>query len=214
MRKSALLAPLFTRTTQGVLATTVLRPEREWYLSDLASHLDVRPSSLQRTLGKLSRAGILIRREDGNRVYYRPNLKCPILEELAGIFVKTIGIADPIRAALAPLAKQVRVAFIHGSIAENRERSDSDVDIIIVGEVPGPELAFVLRPLEDRLGREINVTRYTPQEFAIKVAEGNHFVSAVLRKKRVFLIGGEHELDQAAGGETGGTRADKQKGAR
>lgn len=95
MRKtSPVLTPLFTSTMQGVLAATVLRPEREWYLSDLAAYLGVGPSSLQRTLAKLTRAGILNRRRNGNRVYYRTDPVCPILSELASILIKTAGIAE------------------------------------------------------------------------------------------------------------------------
>src|SRR5258708_2635161 len=182
MRKSSpVLDPFFAPLMQGVLGATVLRPEREWYLSDLAAHLGVGPSSLQRTLAKLTRAGILNRRGNGNRVYYRPDPACPILSELASIFTKTAGIAEPLREALAPFVDKIRVAFIHGSVAEDRERSESDVDLIVVGDVSGPDLTFALRPLQDRLGRELNVTRYTPKEFRSKVAEGHHFLIAVLR---------------------------------
>ena len=214
MRKtSPILAPLLTRTMQGVLVATVLQPEREWYLSDLAAHLEVSPSSLQRTLANLTRSGILIRKANGNRVYYRPDPACPILNELAAILVKTVGIADPLRQALSPFADRVRIAFIHGSVAEERERSESDIDLIVIGDVPGAELSFALRPLQDRLGRAVNFTRYTVKEFAAKVAEGHHFLSAVLQKRRIFLIGGEHELDQIARREAGDARADKQKRA-
>ena len=60
-------------------------------------------------------------------------------------------------------------------------------------------MAVVLRPLQERLGREINVTRYTRKEFAAKVAGRNHFLTSVLQKPRIFLIGGEDELEQVAG---------------
>jgi DNA-binding transcriptional ArsR family regulator len=92
---------------QGVLAATVLRPEHEWYLSGLAAHLGLGPSSLQRTLAQLTRAGILNRRRNGNRVYYRADSDCPIREDLAGMLTETIGVADPLRAALMPLADPV-----------------------------------------------------------------------------------------------------------
>jgi predicted nucleotidyltransferase len=214
MRKSSpILAPLFTPTMQGVLGATILRPAREWYLSDLAAHLGVGPSSLQRVLAKLTRAGILNRRTNGNRVYYWPDPACPILGELASILTKTSGIAEPLRQALARFADKIRVAFIHGSVAEERERSESDVDLIVVGDVPGADLSFALHPLHDRLGREVNVTRYTPKEFRSKVTQGHHFLTAVLKKPRIFLIGGQHELDEAAGRETGGARSDKQERA-
>ncbi|MBC7782806.1 MAG: nucleotidyltransferase domain-containing protein [Burkholderiales bacterium] len=197
---------------QGVLGATVLRPDREWYLSDLAAHLGVGPSSLQRVLAKLTRAGILNRRANGNRVYYRPDPACPILGELAGIFTKTAGIAEPLREALEPFVAKIRVAFIHGSVAEGRERSESDIDLIIVGDVPNADLAYALRPLNDQLGREVNFTRYTAREFATKVDDGHHFLSAVLKKPRIFLIGGQHELEKVAGREAHRAGAHKQKG--
>ncbi len=193
------------------MTATVLRPTHEWYLSDLAAHLGVGPSSLQRTLAKLTRAGILSRRQNGNRVYYRPDPACPILGELSSILTKTAGIAEPLREALTPFAGKIRVAFIHGSVAEERERSESDIDLIIVGDVPGPALTAALLPLQDELGRAINFTRYTAKEFGTKVAGGHHFLTAILNRKRIFLIGDDDELDQIAGRQTSGDRATEQK---
>jgi len=180
----------------------LLHPQREWYLSDMAAHLGVRPSSLQRTLAAFTRATILQRRVNGNRVYYRAEPTCPILGELTGILTKTVGIAAPLQNALAPFCDQIRVAFIHGSVAEGREQADSDVDLIIVGEVPNSDLAFALRSAREKLSREVNFTRYTPKEFAAKVKNGHHFLTSVLDKPRIFLVGGEHELAEAAGRQT------------
>ena len=196
---------------QAVLGTTVLYPDKEWYLSDLAAHLGVGPSSLQRSLGKLTEAGILRRREDGNRVYYGPDPACPILSELAGIFTKTAGIAEPLRDALIAF-KKIRIAFIHGSVAEDRERSESDIDLIVIGDAPGPDMAAALHPVEDRLGRKVNLTRYTIKEFRTKIANGNHFLTSVLQRRRIFLIGGERELDEIAGRPSSRAGADKQEG--
>lgn len=211
MRKaSPLLAPLFSPTMQGVLAAIVLRPEREWYLSDLASHLGVGASSLQRILAKLVQSGILTRRKNGNRVYYRAEAACPIMPELTGMLTKTVGVAEPLREALKPFAGKIRVAFIHGSVAEDRERSESDIDLIVVGEVAGVDLSSALRPLTDRLGREVNFTRFTAREFRSKVETGHHFLTAILQKPRIFLMGGEHELAEIAGRETRVRRAGKQ----
>lgn len=209
-KRSQLLSALFNPTLQAVLGAMVLQPEREWYLSDLAAFLGVGPSSIQRTLGRLSDAGILLRRRSGNRVYYRADPVCPILPELAGILVKTAGIAEPLRSALLPLAARIRVAFIHGSIAELRERSESDVDLIIVGDVPSADVALALRPLQARIGRAVNFTRYAPAEFASKMAAGHGFLTAVLGRERIFLIGDERELEQAAGRASRGRRAHHQ----
>ena len=211
MRKSSpLLSSLFNSTMQGVLGATILRPAKEWYLSDLASSLGVGPSTLQRALSKLTDAGILIRRRNGNRVYYRADPACPILTELSGILTKTSGIAEPLRDALTPLAGKILLAFIHGSVAESRERSESDIDLIIVGNVSNGDMALALHPVQERLGREINVTRYTAKEFVAKVSSGHHFLSSVLKKPKIFLIGGEHELEQIIDRQAGGVGTDKQ----
>jgi DNA-binding transcriptional ArsR family regulator len=209
---SPLLSALFNGTVQAVLGATILQPARQWYLSDLASFLGVGPSTLQRTLSKLTGSGILLRNRNGNRVYYRADPACPILGELSAILTKTSGIAEPLRAALMPLAGKITVAFIHGSVAEARERSESDIDVIIVGVVANADVVWALRPLQERLGRDINATRYTPGEFAAKVAEGHHFLTSVLRKPKLFLIGGEHELEQISGRQAGGAGANQQTG--
>ncbi len=208
-KPETILSSLLNATLQGVLAATVLRPSREWYLSDLAAYLKVRPSSLQRPLAKLIEAGILLRRESGNRVYYRSDPACPIFHELASILTKTTGLAEPLREALARFGDGIQAAFIHGSIAQGRERSESDVDLIIIGDAPSFDLTLALRPPSDRIGRKVNFSRYSREEFAAKVTSGHHFLTAVLRKQRIFLIGGELDLDKAAGRKTRDCRADE-----
>jgi DNA-binding transcriptional ArsR family regulator len=93
LRTSALIDVLVSRTKQ-ILASTLLQPQRRWYLLELARHLGVRPSSLQRELKLLTGAGILNRYQNGNRVYFQADPACPIFRELAQILAKTIGIVD------------------------------------------------------------------------------------------------------------------------
>jgi DNA-binding transcriptional ArsR family regulator len=211
-KHSSLLDSLLGRVVQEVLGVLTVGPDREWYLSDLASHLRVRPSSLQRALAKLVRAGVVLRRKDGNRVYYRPDPECPILAELSSIMAKTVGIADHLRAALDPLAERIQMAFIHGSVAAGIERSGSDIDLIIVGDAPSDQIARAIRPLSLHLGRELNFTRYTPGEFASKRAARHHFLSSVLSKPKIFLIGDERNLDEAGRRETHRARAHQRAG--
>ncbi len=90
------LDALFPRTRQNILAALLLSPERRWYLSDLAHHLHVPPSSLQREMASLADAELLCRETDGNRVYYRANPAHPLPPELQSIFAKTIGPADDV----------------------------------------------------------------------------------------------------------------------
>src|SRR4051794_35823932 len=94
MRNSSPLDALFPKTRQAVLATVYMDPSREWYLSDLARHIGVTPSSLQREIVSLVRAGILRRREDGNRAYYKAETESPIFGDLHGLLLRTAGLRD------------------------------------------------------------------------------------------------------------------------
>ena len=102
MRKtSPALDSLFPSVRQGVLAATLTRPEKWWYLSELAEFLHTRPSSLQRELRSLEQSGILKQRKDGRRTYFKAETRSPIFRELRSIFEKTDG-SDSHAASCAP----------------------------------------------------------------------------------------------------------------
>ena len=199
MRKSSPIDPLINKTTQGLLAATVLQPDRCWYLSDLAKHLRRRPSSLQTPLAALVSAGILSRRKEGNRVYFQANPDCPFLSELQGLMAKTVGLIEVLREAFASLKDRLEVAFIHGSVARSSEIAASDVDVIAIGSLGLADLSPVLEKAEERLGRAVNAKVYFPQEFANKLAAKNHFLCSVLNKKKLFVVGDPNDLERIAG---------------
>jgi len=182
------------RIRQRLLAEVLLHGDREWYRSDLAKRLEVSPSSLQRELSNLTASGILTHRGEGNRVYFRVNQSCPFLPELRGLLAKTSGLVDVLRDALSPLEPKIRVAFVFGSIARAEERSESDIDLMIIGEVSRADLVSPLRRAEKQLGRPINPKTYTVSEFDGKFAAGHHFIREVAAAKKLFVIGTSHEL--------------------
>lgn len=197
MRKSPIIDALFSAVRQEVLAATLMHPERWWYLSDLAAHVKRSPSSLQRELTQLTAAGVLETRQEANRTYYRPNAGCPLLPELTGIIVKTIGIADVLRGALVPFAKQINWAFVYGSIARGDEISESDLDLLIVGDVKLAELARPLKNAERKLGRPVNPAIFPRREFAAKLQAGHHFVRGLVTGEKLFLLGDPCEFAKA-----------------
>jgi DNA-binding transcriptional ArsR family regulator len=194
MRKSKAIDAIFPRTRQAVLAATLLRPDHWWYLSDLARHLGVRPSSLQRELATLIEAGILHQQRDGNRMYFHPNPDCPFLLELQGLMVKTVGLLEVLREVLEPLTDRIDWAFVYGSMARSAELSSSDVDLLIIGRVGLADIATPLRQAERRLNRPVNPTLYSREEFATKLAAGHAFLCAVWDGEKLFILGDPHEL--------------------
>ena len=189
------LDSLFPNVRQGVLAATLTRPEKWWYLSELAGFLHTRPSSLQRELRSLEQSGILQLRKDGRRTYFKAETRSPIFRELRSIFEKTVGLIPTLRDALRPFAEEIACAFVYGSIGRHEEHATSDVDLMVIGTVGLGDLATSLRKAEKRLGREVNVTSYSIEEFRKKAAEADHFLTTVLKGSLQFVKGEQRDLD-------------------
>jgi len=199
MRTIKPLDALLTVTRQKLLSRTHLEPDRWWYLHELARALDVRPSSIQREVATLVAAGILLRRQDGNRVYLKADLNCPIFPEIRALLIKTVGFVDVLKDALEPVRSGIHVAFVYGSMASSEERSASDVDLMIIGSSRLAKIAAALRDVESRLGRSVNPTVYTAVEFARKLKTGSNFLNNVRVGKKLFIIGNEDELASSLG---------------
>src|SRR5437763_10407270 len=132
MRKISVLDSLFPEIRRGVLAATLTRPHKWWYLSELADFLRTRPSSLQRELATLVESGILQQRRDGRRVYFKAEGRSPIFRDLQNIFEKTMGLLPALQIMLRPFDEKIACAFVYGSIARREERAASDVDLMII----------------------------------------------------------------------------------
>lgn len=200
MRNSTLDA-LFPTIRQEVLTSTLLQPERWWYLSELARFLRTTPSSLQRELSSLVQAGILKTQVEGRRVYFRAERRSPIFNDLSSLLEKTSGVAATLREALAPHTDNIKSAFLYGSVARGEERATSDVDLMLIGSIRLAELAPDLRRAETRLGREINVGLYSVPEFRAKIKHDDHFLTSVISGRVLFIKGGRRDLGRLIGKE-------------
>jgi DNA-binding transcriptional ArsR family regulator len=199
MRQLGPLDALLPKTRQGILAAMLVRPEKTWYVSELARRMGVPSSSLQRELKGLTAAGILKTHRQGRMVYYQANTESPVFPDLRGLLVKTAGLVGVLADALKPLAGKLRLVFVYGSIASGLERSDSDIDLMVIGAVPPADLALPLRRARDVLGREINPSVYSSAEFDKKRATNDHFLTRVLAEPRLVVLGSGNELGKAAG---------------
>ncbi|MBP1474079.1 nucleotidyltransferase domain-containing protein [Frateuria sp. MAH-13] len=196
---SAAMDLLFSATRQRVLVVLLLEPEASFHLRELARLTGTHAGTLGRELDKLTEAGLLERREQGNQVRYQANAQCPLFGELASMFRKTHGMAPVLREALAPLASRIRVAVVFGSMARGTQSAGSDIDLLVVGEVGFAELVQAMYPVQQALQREINPVLYTTVEFRRRVDAGEAFVRRVLDQPKVFLTGDKDDLAELAG---------------
>ena len=184
---------LFGKTRRRVLSLLFTRPDESYYLRRLAREAGPGLGAVQREMEGLSRAGIVTRTVRDNQVYYQANRSCPVFGELRAMIVKTSGVADVIREALAGLAGRLETVFIFGSAARGEEGRNSDIDLMVVGKAKLGEVVAALGTAQVKLAREINPTVYPPGEFRRKLEAGNHFLSTVMKGRRIHVLGTDRQ---------------------
>jgi predicted nucleotidyltransferase len=136
--------------------------------------------------------GLIERSIQGNRIYYKVNKECPIVEDLKNIFFKSVGIAEVLRDNFKE--KGIKVAFIYGSYAKGEESLLSDIDLMVIGDISSKELSSILSKPKKELMREINYVVFSLNEFINKAMRKDHFINSVLKNKKIYLIGSKDEL--------------------
>jgi len=181
-----------------VLGWLFTHPDERYFVRQLTTLLGEDSTNVSRELARLEKTGVLVLAKEGKQKYYQANRESPLFNELHGLIVKTVGVVDVLRSALAPAMEQIKVAFVFGSIASGGERRTSDIDMMVVGRISFEDVVSLLSPAEEKLGREVNPVVYPITEFKQKVKEDHHFVKTVLEGKKIFLIGDEGELARLA----------------
>ena len=138
---------LFTKVQQRVLAVLFGNHARSFYANELIALACSGSGAVQRELAQLEAAELVTVRRVGNQKHYQANASAPIFEELRGLVLKTSGLVDVLRAALAPLAAQIDQAFIYGSVAKGKDTAKSDIDLMVISEkVAYADLFAALEP--------------------------------------------------------------------
>ncbi len=194
MSSESLATVLFSKARRAVLGLILSHPDRAFYLREIVKLTSLGIGQLQRELEQLTTAGVIRRFEQGRHVYFQADQNCPVYDELREIIFKTVGVADELRRALSPLRDRIRVAFIFGSVARGEENSDSDLDVMVIGDVTLAQVVEAVRGSEATLLRPVNPTVYPVKEFTAKLVAKQHFLTRVLASERVLLIGDEHDL--------------------
>lgn len=183
---------LFPKVRQRVLAVLFGAPDRSFYTNEVIGLAQSGAGAVQRELADLAAAGLLTVRKLGNQKHFQANAASPVFAELRGLVLKTMGLADVLRAALAPLAPQIERAFVFGSIAKQQDTAASDVDLLVVSDTLGYGDVFgALESASQSLGRTINPALYTAADFRARLQGDNAFINRVMQQPKIWLIGQE-----------------------
>jgi len=186
---------LFSTVQQRVLAYLFGQPERSFFATEVIKLAGGGSGAVQRELARLADSGLVTVTRVGTQKHYQANPKSPIFADLCAIAQKTVGLAEPLREALAPLEKDITAAFVFGSVAKRSDSAASDIDVLILSDrLEYADVFEALQSAEARLGRTVNPIVYTPANWRKKRTEDNAFVVRLAAQPKVFLIGTEEDL--------------------
>jgi len=191
---SAVASALFTPVQQRVLGLLFGQPERRFQSAELIRLAKSGTGAVHRQLQRLENAGLVTVSREGNQKYYAARRDAPVFPELHGLVVKTVGIVEPIRAALASIADQIGLAFVFGSMAKGSEGAGSDIDLLIVtDDLANSDIYTALEAAERTLGRTINPTVFTRAEWRKKRSRQDSFASRITGQRRLIVIGSDDD---------------------
>jgi predicted nucleotidyltransferase len=194
-RTPGLADALFSNTQQRVLGLIFGQPDRSFYATELIKLIGRGSGAVQRELARLEQSQLVTVKRVGNQKHYQANAASPLFGELVGIARKTVGLAEPIRRALMPVASRLTAAFVYGSIARRDDTARSDIDLFILSdELRYPDVYKAVASLESQLGRPINPTIYNRRELVRRRKERNSFVERVLKGDKLWIFGTDRDL--------------------
>lgn len=147
------------------------------------------PGVFQKALNSLEKEGVLKSRMKGNQRLVSLNKEYPLLKEITKIIQKTVGIEALLRMVVEK-EPGIQTALIFGSYAKDKMRSDSDIDVILVGKKDSEDAILEkIENIEKQTQREINPRFYSPQEYAKKKKQKDPFLGEVLGTEPIVLKG-------------------------
>ena len=171
--------------------------EEEVHVREIQRRSGLNDSTIRQELRKLTDLELISGRRDSNRIYYKANKKNPLYQDIQNLVMKTSGLVDIFKRALQD--ERIKIAFVFGSIAKGDINAESDVDIMIIGEIRLRDLSSLLSGVSEKIGREVNPYVLSPVEFNKRLQDKEHFLSSVLRSPKVFIVGSEHDLSTMGG---------------
>jgi predicted nucleotidyltransferase len=190
-----LSSALFSKVQQRVLGLIFAHPDRSFYTSEIIRTVDSGTGAVERELTRLKRSGLVSVERIGNQKHYRANPHSPIFEELQGLVLKTVGMAEPLKKALEPYADKIKTAFVYGSVAKGSDTAQSDIDLMVIGDdLNYSDLYTAFQDAESHLLRKINPTFLSTDEWRRRSSQEGSFLKKLGSSPKMFILGSENDL--------------------
>lgn len=184
---------MISRVRAKVIELFFTNPENMYYVREITREIKEEINAVRRELDRMLGYGLIKSEKRGNRLYYFLNKRYLYYQELEQMVAKSIGLGKKIRKLRRKLGTLNFVMFA-GRYVRGLPPRNEEVDILIVGEVVLPELETLVKEEEKKLGREINYSVFSEEEFSFRKTRRDPFVMGILYATRVMIIGSEDDF--------------------
>ena len=177
-----------------ILKLFLLHINSTYHVREIVRQLNEEINAVRRILKSLEEIKFLVSEKNGNRVYYSLNKNFIFFIELFSLINKEYGIGGRIIKHKGKIGN-VRIALLSNSYINNKRKNPQEIDLLIIGSnINYVYLEKIVKDAEDEIGREINYTYLSPTEFDNSKKKNELFISNVIFKSKVILIGDEEDL--------------------
>jgi predicted nucleotidyltransferase len=180
-----------SKIRQKIILLFLYNQKREFYLSEIAKLVGTSPGTAQRELNRLCANDFILFKKRANLSIYSLNKRYTLLKEVEAIVNKTFGIEVQLENGLGTI-DNIEYAFIFGSYVKGKFRSESDIDIFIIGDVDEDQILKTVVKIENSIDREINYHLADRNEFLSKTKD-SYFYREILQDY-LLLIGNKDEF--------------------
>lgn len=185
---------IISRVRRKLLELFLTNPGVIFHVRDIVRKIDEEINAVRRELAHMEKAGMVAKEQRANRLFYAFRKDYPLYFELTGIIGKTTGFGWEILKHKGKLGK-IKFAMLSGRYVRGLpKKTQSDVDLLMVGNVVVPELTQLVKAEEAKKQKELNYSVMTEEEFEFRKRRRDPFVLSMLAGSRVMLIGDEEEL--------------------
>lgn len=177
---------MLSERQQRMLGALLLHPERQYGSNELIAIGGPGYGAGRRILEQFERSGIVVKNARANQRLYSVNSQHPIYPDLRSICFKTFGISDVIAKELTPFKDRIILAFVFGSVVQGTERPDSDVDLMVVGNVDIFDLGAAIERIQNTIGRDVDVNLHTPEEW--RALKNDRLVKSILNGEKIMVF--------------------------
>lgn len=166
-------------------------PSQDFGVRELSRAVGVDPGLLSKWLKQWADAGVLRRTEEHKtRVRYaaRTDPQSGLLPLVSFFFLQSPS-GRAIAQQIELLGDKVGAAAVFGSTAAGTAGPGSDIDLLLLTDMPRVQSQAAFKAVGRAIGREVNVLAYQESAWSSMAKEGNPLVLDILSKNTVLFKG-------------------------